>query len=103
MHVRVKRGTTTWFVACDASSTVQALLVSLEPLTGTTADDMQLVPLDAATSTQAAGPVLLQGDTLAGRAVGDSAALGLQLRAQGGAFEPLHVAATPSLQGAESA
>lgn len=102
MHVRVKRGTTTWFVACEASSTVEALLVTLSSLTGTPAADMQLVPLDAATATQAAGPVLLQADTLAGRAVGDSAPLGLQLReAAGGGFEPLHVVPTPPLGGPE--
>ena len=100
MHVRVKRGTTTWFVACEASSTVQTLLATLAPLTGTPAEDMQLVPLDAATATQAAGPVLLQADTLAGRALGDSAPLGLQLRADGGGFEPLHVV-PPPLQSAE--
>lgn len=98
MHVRVKRGTTTWFVSVEPSQTTRALLEALSPLAGRPCGEMQLVPLDAATCTQAAGPPLREDETLAARHVVDSAPLGLCF-AEGEGFEQLHVAPTPPLPG----
>lgn len=99
MHVRVKRGTTTWFVSVEASQTVQTLLEALSVLVSKPADQLQLVPLDATTCTQASGPVLRVDEMLAARHIGDSAPLGLCFYAEEGGFEPLYVAPTPPLSG----